>query len=391
MVVTDLTLLEDRLLVHRDEGATELPLAYQIHSRLVQTGELARLLAEHLRDEGGSLLPAPGSRVRLLLPLGWGLVCLRLPYAGLGQLGQPLHQVAWELDCNAPEQSEQYLFDYQEHAGPGPAGGETRVMAVRTSLVQFCRTLADELGWALEELAPASEMEAPFHLDVKRALRHQEALAGERYTPVARWGRVLTGAAALGLICAASLLWITRTHAPVTPVTPSPVPADSLRAHLPASPPLPAPLTNAPGRAWTALLRELAAREAALPDFLVLDAQGVLVRGRSQENRRVLEQLPRPAGLRRAGEATAWLVFADSLAGGLVPEDPTLPVRRFTLASLAELPAHLDGDPARLILQRRRGAPGGADWFFPVTAVRGEPRGWQVTLFPGRKAGAAGN
>jgi hypothetical protein len=43
--MTDITLLDDRVLLHLEGHTREFPLAYQIHSRLIQTGELARLLA----------------------------------------------------------------------------------------------------------------------------------------------------------------------------------------------------------------------------------------------------------------------------------------------------------------------------------------------------------
>ena len=61
----ELTLFEDRLLLHGAQGVVELPLAYQIHSRLIQTGELARLLAERLRDELTTHLSGPGRAVRI--------------------------------------------------------------------------------------------------------------------------------------------------------------------------------------------------------------------------------------------------------------------------------------------------------------------------------------
>ncbi|MFA7331814.1 MAG: hypothetical protein WC326_12160 [Candidatus Delongbacteria bacterium] len=387
------------MLLHGPDGVVELPLAYQVHSRLIQTGELARLLAEHLREEAGPALPAAGSRVRLALPLNWGLVCLRLPHTGLEELAQPLHQVAWEIDNNAPEAVEQYYFDFHETAGN--EGSETLIVAVRQSLVHFCRTLLDELGLILAEVVPAGESGAGFRLELARAQAHLEALSLERYEPVTPWKRffVLGG---VGLILAAAGILFTLTRPAPEPQVRIPAPAaagtDSLRAALQptVADSLPAGrasmVTPAAGpalAAWTALLGELGAGEERLPDYLVLDAAGALVRTERRGEVNLRDVLTRPARATRVGRSGYWLQLDEPLSGGLLAEDPTRPVLRLTLARLGDLAPRLREAPARLMLQRRRTDDSGQTtrWHFGAQDSRGAATGWLVTVFPARPAG----
>jgi hypothetical protein len=398
--LVDVALFEDRIVLHGAEGAVEAPLAYQIHSKLIQTGELARLIAEHLRDDHGIELPGAGTRIRLRLPPVWGLVCLRLPYTGIESLRHPIHHVAWELDCNAPEQSEQYLFDFQEVAGDDQVqavAGETRLLAVRHNLVQFCRTMADELGWILVELAPLGDEPVVFRLDLERARNLQERLAAERFEPVTPWRGLAPVLAGILLLTVAAGWMImrrgssSRDEAPVVAAL-SQAPAESLHVQ-PLQPAvadtLPASLEPAPTSdtgTWVGLLRELAAHETELPDFMVLDAGGMLVRVEHPPGRRLTEVLGRPSRVSRVGPTTYFLEFSEVLPGGMAGEDATRPVRRFAVASLAELAGQLDPPPVRLTLQRRRAEqPGkGTAWRFSPDHPRGAALGWQVTLLPGK-------
>lgn len=394
--MVDITLLEDRIFLHSATGPVELPLAYQVHSRLIQTGELARLLAEHLREEAAGSLPSSGEPVRLALPLQWGLLCLRLPQGGVEELAQPLHQIAWEIEANAPEAVEQYAFDFQE-CECGDGDRETRILAVRNSLVHFCQTLLDELGLRLAEVVPAGESGAGFRLELSRARAHQEALALEQFAPVTSWRRLLV-LGGLGLTLAlAGILWsLLRDDSPRQPtaVVVPPVAADSLRASLrtdspvhadSSTTPLPATANPAALQAWVALLQELVASEDRLPDWFMLDGQGALVRvqGRGEANLR--ELLTRPARSTRAGRTGYWLSFTTPLAGGAWPEDPSRAVQRLDVIRLAELAPRLREAPARLILQRRHGEGALLTTRWRVSSEnRGEPHGWRVIVFPGR-------
>lgn len=394
----DLTLLEDRVIFHGPEGAVEFPLAYQVHSRLIQTGELARLLAEHLREETGAGLPEAGGLVRLALPLHWGLVCIRLPHAGLGGLAQPLHQVAWEIDANAPESVEQYFFDFQDVQGP-EGKPETHVLAVRQSLIHFCGTFLNELGLVLSEIVPASEDGAGFRLDVARARGHREELAQELYRPATPWRKILV-AGALALLLVAGGSWLAlRDPAPVTnkvspPIRPAtaestrvattpPAPADSVASPTPVV--LPKGAESAALGAWKGFLDELAVNEDGLPDWLVLDAEGLLLRteGRNAGQRR--DWLARPASIRAEGRTSTWLALDKPLAGGRLGEDPGRPVLRLQLAHLSELSPRLREAPARLMLQRRRveGTSSTPRWHFGGQDSRGASAGWQITVFQG--------
>ncbi len=390
------------MLLHGPDGVVELPLAYQVHSRLIQTGELARLLAEHLREKAGPALPAAGSQVRLALPLNWGLVCLRLPHAGLGELAQPLHQVAWEIDNNAPEAVEQYYFDFHEAAGN--EGAETLIMAVRQSLVHFCRTLLDELGLVLADVVPAGESGAGFRLELARAQAHLEALSLEHYTPVTPWRRFFVLGGVGVILAAAGILFTLNRPAPEQQVripTPPSAMTDSLRAALqpttadslpagraPATPPAAGPALAA----WTTLLGELTAGEERLPDFLVLDAAGALVRVKRRGEVNLRDVLTRPARATRVGRGGYWLQLDEPLNGGLLAEDPTRPVLRLTLAHLVELAPRLREAPARLILQRRRADGSGQStrWHFGAQDTQGAATGWLVTVFPARPGGRGG-
>lgn len=371
------TLQEDRILFHGPDGTTEFPLAYQIHSRLIQTGELARLLCEHLREEAGSALPAPGTLLRLALPRAWGLVCLALPYTGLDKLGQPMHHLAWEVGINTQEQAEQYVYDFHEVAGTG----ETHVLAIRQNLAQFCRTFCDELGWRLMEIIPNGDEHAGFVLDLERARSHQEALAAERFTPGRRRGRLaLVAVLALVVLGSGALVlsgpWRrTRDVARLPDARQATVSrADSLAAR----PSRPAP----PPAGWGDLLTSLGAQEDRLPDFLVLEAEGLLVRGAPAQDLDLGDLPGRPVTAGPRGREARWLAFAQPLGGG-APEDSTRPAERYVLKSLSELTARLGPVPGRVILQRRRTDAAGPNthWRFARGPTPGAPAGWEVTVF----------
>lgn len=367
--LSSVTLLEDRVLLHKEGASREFPLAYQIHSRLIQTGELARLLSEHLREEAGDAVPAAGTAVRLALPRAWGLVCLELPYTGLEGLAQPIRHLAWEVATAAPEPPEQYLYDYREQ----PGDGESRVLAIRHSLVQFCRTFCEDFGWRLVEIAAAED--ESYVLDLERARAHQEALAQERYTTARRWPRlVLAAALAAGLLGLGAWLLVTlpsrpgdRPAPPRPPVIVSPV----------ARTPAPAPAD------WSAVLRRLAAVEGRLPDFLTLEAEGLLARldpGQSADS--LSDWVGQPTRPKSQG-GTRWLAFATPLSGAGRLEDSSRAAERFTVAALGELPARLGADPGRLILQRRRvdGDSVATRWRFRPDGKPGASKGWSATLF----------
>jgi hypothetical protein len=392
---TELTLFEDRILLHGAQGVVELPLAYQIHSRLIQTGELARLLAERLRDDLAAHLPGTGRAVRLHVPLAWGLVCLRLPYVATGALRQPLHQLAWEIDTNAPEAVEQYLFDFVE--GEDAQGApETRLLAVRRNLLHFCRTLVDELGLSLVELAPAGEAGAGFRLQLARAADHQEAWARETYPPVTAWGRLALSAAAVLVVVATGLWWMGREAVPPAdpPLALSPVPggADSLRQALatvptavPDSTPRAAPAPEPGLEAWKRLLEDLAEDEERLPDWMSVDAGGILVRaGRGQAH--LADLLKEPARATRTGRTGYWVRLDSLAAGASAAEDSSRGVLRFRLPALAELAPRLREVPARIQLQRIWEDEDRLQtrWRFPGDG-EGASRGWWVTVIPARR------
>ena len=372
------TLQEDRILFHGPDGTTEFPLAYQIHSRLIQTGELARLLCEHLREEAGSALPAPGTLLRLALPRAWGLVCLALPYTGLDKLVQPMHHLAWEVGINTQEQAEQYVYDFHEVA----EAGETHVLAIRQNLAQFCRTFCDELGWQLMEIIPAGDENAGFVLDLERARSHQESLAAERFTPGRRRGRLaLVAVLALAVLGSGALVlfgstgWRTRGGTPL-PTTPH---ASAVKADSPATlPSRPAP----PPIGWSEVLTRLGAVEDRLPDFLVLEAEGLLVRVAPAQDLDLGDLPGRPVTVGPRGREARWLAFAQPLGGG-APEDSTRPAERYVLKSLSELTARLGPVPGRVILQRRRSDAAGPNtrWRFARGPTPGAPAGWEVTVF----------
>jgi len=391
----ELTLFEDRILLHGAQGVVELPLAYQIHSRLIQTGELARLLAERLRDDLAAHLPGTGRAVRLHVPLAWGLVCLRLPYVATGALRQPLHQLAWEVDTNAPESVEQYLFDFVE--GEDAQGGpETRLLAVRRNLLQFCRTLVDELGLSLAELVPAGEAGAGFRLQLDRAADHQEAWAREAFAPVTPWGRLALTTAAVALVVVAGLWWMGREAAPpagpTLAVSPAPGAADNLRRALtpvpaaaPAAAPTASPATEPGLEAWRRLLEDLAEDEARLPDWLVLDGSGILVRAdRGQAH--LADLLKEPARATRTGRTGYWLHLDSMATRSSWVEDPTRGILRFRLPTLAELAPRLREVPARIQLQRIWEDGGRPQTRWRVAGEEaGAGRGWWVTVVPGRR------
>jgi hypothetical protein len=390
----DFTLFEDRLLLHGAHGVVELPLAYQIHSRLIQTAELARLLAERLRDEVAVHLPESGRAVRLHVPMAWGLVCLRLPYVATGSLRQPLHQLAWEIDTNAPESVEQYLFDFMEGEN-GQGEPETRLLAVRRNLLQFCRTLFDELGMTLVEVAPAGEAGAGFRLQLPRALEHQEEWSRETFAPVTPWRRLaLLGMGTMMLVLAG--LWWSFRVPPLGPAQPAvatkPVPVDSLRRALPPSPQK-APASSAESRPaavgagvvdWRRLLDDLAEDEERLPDWLAIEAAGILVRG-GRGQAPLAELLDRPARATRTGRAVYWLQLDSLVAGGSQVEDPARGILRFRLPALTGLAPRLREVPARILLQRIRvGADGPTTRWGLAGEDLGVAQGWWVTVVPAR-------
>jgi|GEM_PF-2370169 len=405
--MTDITLKDDRLLVHEDGEILDIPLAYQIHSRLIQTGELARLLAEHLRDEGGERLPPPGRPVRLALPTSWGLVRLQLPITGLQDLQQPMHHLAWELDLHAPDQAEQYVFDYQEFSEDNGNTGQPglRLIAVRQNLVQFCRTLCEELGWKLVALRAEDEEAQDFHLDLLRAAAHRDALAAETFPPVRSW-RLAVGAALAVALLGVGAGFLLRPAAPTTPPAPvAPVPApsaDSLKAALAlrsqdssrtAAPPdsihATAPSPAGADTAWARLLAPLAEKEAELPDFFVMDGTGILVRQEEGGRGRFTRILQRPARVSRVSPGFYWVDFTRDLPGGLLAEDTSRPVRRLKLARLQELAAQLREAPSRVLVQRRR-AGSGTLWRFDAASSSAASQGWQVTIVPGQQAPRSG-
>lgn len=407
--MTDITLQDDRVLVQDGDLVHDIPLAYQIHSRLIQTGELARLLAEHLRMEGGERLPASGAPVRLSLPSRWGLVRLHLPISGLQDLQQPMHHLMWELDLHAPDQAEQYLFDYQEVQSVDELNGAAglRLIAVRHNLVQFCRTFCEELGWKLVALRAEGEEAADFHLDLVRAAALRDALASESYPPVRSWRRAVLAAA---LICfLGTALWYLTQRQPSlsTPAAetrrPQPQAAESLKAAVKA--PL-ADAAHSPGdsataaapaspslagadTAWATLLAPLATREAELPDFFVMDGTGILVRQEEGGRGRLTSLIKRAAKVGRVSPGFYWVDFNQDLPGGLLEEDCTRPVQRMKLANLKDLAAQLKRPPSRVLVQRRRAGQGGT-WNFDQ-AARPASDGWQVTIVPGKPARPKGS
>jgi hypothetical protein len=405
-----------------------LRLPYLIHPGLVQTAELGQLLSERLLDD---LDPAPpaGAALRLRLPADWGVLRLHLPYDPARQ-PDPHRQIQWEVECNAPESAEQYEIDWKAE------GGRTRVIAVRRNLVRFAQALASGLGLQLATLG-VQDGEDPdgaevLWLDIERAQDHRAALAREQYREPRPWGRVAAGIAILALAVWAGLLWLPRPAPesgesvnlpPRTPpaavpspatgtlpapdgdgavveAAPGPAAADSAvlapatpAGEVPAAAPPAAAAPAVAGRpgallaAWRQLLTSLQAHEARLPEFLVIDAGGILVRMEGAGEIRLTEAVGRPSRVSRVDSGSYWLHFDQPLwpaEGGLLREDAGREARLLQAENLAVLAAGLEAAPQKLILQRLRdrgdGVGSGA-WRFG-----GEPRGaalgWRVRLLP---------
>lgn len=386
--MTDITLMDDRVLIHGDqEPPREFPLAYQIHSRLIQTGELARLLAEHLREEGGEELPFSGAPVRLVLPAAWGVVRLVLPISGLAQLQQPMHHLAWALDLHAPEQAEQYLFDYQEISAGDGGASELHLMAMRQNLVAFCRTFCEALGWRLVALRVQGEERQEVQLDLARAAAHREALGAERFPPVRLWRKAVLGAALL--VLGATALWfgLQGRKEPAVAIAPRAASPQPLKVAVPAPDSVAAKaLAGASAKAdtaWLALIEPLANQEDLLPDFFVMDAAGVLVRQEEGGRARLSRVIPRAGKVSRVSPGFYFYAFTTPLPGALLEEDPALPLRRITLDKLGKLPQHLGQHPARVLVQRRR-ALSGSLWNFATPSRADSSVGWLVTVVPGQ-------
>lgn len=425
----DLTLVDDRLTFHGADGPVEVPLPYQIHARLIQTGELARLLAEHVRATGGDRLPAPGSKVRMLLPLDWGLLCLRLPMAEIEELAQPAHHLHWEVDTNATESAGQYLFDIKPAAGDA---GESLLLALRSGLLHFCQCFCEELGWTLERVAVAQDELGEFELTVSRAADWQERLRLERFPRRFTWRPLLYAAALIGVVALALLLPRDgdrpQTDGPdslePTPLTAKPDPAleasladgeqperapaeplDSLHeaklsagslepAPIPAAvPPASSPVRNGNALllAWKDLLAQLAAHEDRLPDFLAIDSGGILVRREGPSGLPLADLVGRAARVSRVGSESWWIHFDQPLFPSppgrrqLGHEDASRPATSFEVGRLGELDAALKAAPARLILQRRRqadAAGAGLQWNLAEAAGAEVGIGWRVKTFP---------
>lgn len=163
----------------------------------------------------------------------------------------------------------------------------------------------------------------------------------------------------------------------------------------PASPPAAAPdaappaVAGRPGallQAWRDLIEHLAAGEARLPDFLVIDAGGILARVDGREAP-LSELVGRPSRVSRVDDGSAWLHFDQPLwpvDGGLLPEDPARRPESLQVKDLAGLLLALDAPPQKLILQRLRDRGDGVgtvDWSFEGAAPRAA-LGWRVRLMP---------
>lgn len=437
----DLTLVDDRLTYHGADGPVVIPLPYQIHARLIQTSELARLLAERVREEDDAQLPPAGSRVRILVPLEWGLVCLRLPMADIEELAQPAHHLLWEVDTNAPESGGQYLFDIKAATGDS---GESLLLAVRSGLFRFCESFCEELGWKLDRMAPAEDELGEFELDGERARDWLERLKEERFPRRFSWKPLLYAAASVGVLALALLLpWRGTSPQPESPGSPQAPALGELeelqqveplqpeeRAHTadaqpdqspeeptatpredvssgtiqeaasspPATSPSTAPPSGAPLRnssgllvAWKDLLASLAAHEDRLPDFLAIDNGGILVRREGLPGLPLADLLGRAARVSKVGTESWWIHFDQPLYPSppgkrqLGREDAGRPTTSFELATLGELETRLGAAPYRLILQRRRqadAAGAGLQWALGEDAGLDPGIGWRVKSFP---------
>ncbi len=143
------------------------------------------------------------------------------------------------------------------------------------------------------------------------------------------------------------------------------------------------------------LLHELSRSESRLPDFMVLDRTGLLVRG-AAPGVHVGDLLPFPSRVSHVGRDCYWIHFDRPLAparqvradGEAASADRSLQVAR--LEEAAEL---LDAGAISLVIQRLSVRPGGGRdtrWRFAGGAEGVSPAGWRLRVFhdPADSAGA---
>jgi hypothetical protein len=424
----DLTLTSDRLIVHGAEGPVDLPLPYEIHARLIQTPDFARLLAEHVRAE----LPAQEEKlpVRLFVPMDWGPVLVRLPYDSLDGLEQPAHHLFWEVETNAPEGAEQYLYDLK-----ALGDGQGELCAFREGLCRFCEVFCEELGFQLVEMVPVMGDETRTGLNLAAGREWKRRLEGERFPRVFSWKPL----AAASLLLAAVLLvaFVSRQPAdepvkadipaerpsPVSPVmTEKQEPAVSTemltensvqprdtnlvvtREHESAQAPeqeaaaprqapaaVPVNTRRALAGGWKELLVSLSGVEERLPDFMVLDSGGMLVRREGPGGLALAEQTGRASRVSRVGDQAWWLHFDQPLLPSppgrrvLGQESMAEKPRSLFVDNLLMLADTLDAAPFKLILQRRGPVDAaGSVYQWSLGEVPGGSAngGWRVKIYP---------
>lgn len=442
----DATLRDDRIILHDEHGSRELRLPYLIHSGLIQTAELGQLIAERLLDELDDPPPS-GAPLRLRLPSDWGVLRFVLPYDPSLQ-PDPHRQIEWEVECNAPESAGQYLVDWE--SGPeGTCVIAARKSLVRFAQALSMGLSLKLVQLGVQDGEDPDGEESGW-LDVERASRHADARDREHYREPLPWRRAALAIAAVLLLVWAGTALLARRNSvsgpiagerggsvePTKPglvaeaidepvasedpptasadtllagaiavldesvaVDPRPVPVEpepEARSTAEARPPAPAPAQAAAavaGRpeglllAWRDLLDHLAAKQERLPDFLVIDAGGILVRSGGPQELPLTDIVGRPSRASRVDGGSYWLHFDQPLwpvPGGLLPEDPTRRPGSFQVDDLGALAGRLDTAPQKLILQRLRDRGDGVgtvNWRFDAPAT-GQALGWRVRSLP---------
>ncbi len=406
----------------------DLPLPYEIHARLIQTPDFARLLAEHVRTE---LPPQEDALpVRLFVPMDWGPVLVRLPYDSLEGLEQPAHHLFWEVETNAPEGAEQYLYDLR-----AVGDGQGELCAFREGLCRFCEVFCEELGFHLIEMVPVMGDETRTGLNLAAGREWKRRLEGERFPRVFSWKPLAAASLLLAAVLLVALVSRQPADEPVKAATPaekpapvSPVmtekqepapsavvpaeasaqrgdtslvamggsetaPAALLEDPAPVQAPAAVPVNTRRALAggWKELLVSLSGVEERLPDFMVVDSGGMLVRREGPGGLAIAEQTGRASRVSRVGDQAWWLHFDQPLLPSppgrrvLGQESLTEKPRSLFVDNLLMLADTLDAAPFKLILQRRGPMDeAGSVYQWSLAELPGGSAngGWRVRIFP---------
>jgi hypothetical protein len=428
------SIFEEKLILHDAEGDKVLSLPYQLNPSFFMKPELAKHSIPQIEAMGVKL---DGVDVNLLVPREWGVFRLDLPFGGFSSQKQPLDQLLWEIGNNAPEDPKYYLFDYTE------TKDTTSIIAIRESVCSFMADMIEALGGELKTIATSSagnpesvslslekaktikqqlgnmQKEPPgrsFGLKVPLAvaivaifaivltlyfpsnqtdnINLTTALTGENSDTITvqeAFGSVSDSLAfeAVGhefsLSDSASVLQTTEQGnfekaEDAVVVIEKDIPAENLS--LPTEDATPDLIsTNNVSRGWMELMQAFAAADDKLPDFMVIDPQGILVRDPTGSAGRFESILGSSLASTRVGESCYWLDFRDNLI-----VDYPLPAiagkgRTLVVKDLSELVDELNR-PARIILQRIKQLDDGQTtrWLYGIQA-NGDS-GWRVKIMP---------